>query len=65
MPNQAGHTQPVAGEDGLDDERTGREISQEADFGLGTESRCKEIRDLGDRQERDYERPRVRFQQLA
>ncbi len=61
---ELGEPEPVACRHGLDRERAGGEVSQEADLGLGAEPGGQQVRDLGDDEDRDDQRAGMCLEQL-
>jgi hypothetical protein len=64
FPNQLCNAQPVSRRDPLGRERSGRKVTKKPDFCLVSEARLDQIRNLGDDQHRNYQRPLVGQQQI-
>jgi hypothetical protein len=64
-PNELADAQPVAGAHGLHRERAAGDVAEKPDFRLRTDAGRQQIRDLGDRQDGDDQRPRMRLEQLT
>jgi hypothetical protein len=62
--DEFGDSQPVAGRNGLDRERPGGEIAEEADLGFRAEARPQEVGDLCHDKDWDDERTRVGLEQF-
>jgi hypothetical protein len=64
LAHQLGDPQPITGHHRLDGELPRGEITEEPDFGLGTEATPDEVDDLGDDKCRDDQRTRVGEQEV-
>lgn len=62
--DELGDPEPVACRHRLDRERAGSEVPQEPDLGLGAEPGGEQVRDLGDEEDWDDERPRMCLEQV-
>lgn len=63
--DEFGDPEPVGGAHRLDRERAAGEVTEEAHLGVGAQPGRDQVRDLGDHQLGDYQRPRMRLQELA
>lgn len=64
LPNQLCDTQPVRRRNRVGRKGSGREVTEEPDFGLGPEAGLEQVGNLCDDQSRDYQRPLVGRQQI-
>jgi hypothetical protein len=62
--DEFGDSQPVTGRNGLDRERPGGEIAEEADLGFGAQARPQEVSDLRHDEDWDDQRTRVGLEQF-
>jgi hypothetical protein len=63
LPDELADSQPIAGAHRLYREGAAGDIAEKPDFRLRTDASRQQIRDLGDRQDRDDERARMRLEQ--
>lgn len=54
---QLSHAQPISRQHWFWGQRSGGKIAQEANFGLDPETRCNQVGDLGDDEDRNQQRP--------
>jgi hypothetical protein len=64
LPDEFANAQPVTGVYGLDGERPARDIADKPHLGLRADASREQICDLGDCQDGDDQRSRMRLQQL-
>lgn len=62
--NKLRHAKPVTGRHRLDPELARGEIAEESHFGIGTQTRCDKIADLGDYKSGHHEDARMGEEQL-
>ena len=63
LPYELGDSEPITGRHRLDRQRPTRQVAEEADLGFGPESCREQVRDFGDGQNGNEERPGMRLEE--